>query len=154
MLVAGFDCSADLFEQQCETMAGPVIRLFIPYVVLYERLKFGKYAAYSALDGFAESDAGIMVIHSKDDTMVLPENGYEKFYDTYGDDSRFCFIEYEDRGHDSVYYSDGRVVIRNSQTGITELMWKNAAVNTMRNVRRNLWKNISIKANTMSLILS
>lgn len=87
-------------------MAGPVIRLFMPYVALYERLKFGKYAAYSALDGFAESDAGIMVIHSKDDTMVLPENGYEKFYDTYGDDSRFCFIEYEDRGHDSVYYSD------------------------------------------------
>lgn len=107
VLVAGFDCSADLFEQQGETMAGPVIKFFMPYVSLYERLKFGKYAAYSAMDGFAASDAGIMVLHSKDDTTVLPENGYDKFCRTYGDDSRFCFVEYEDRGHDSIYYSDG-----------------------------------------------
>lgn len=106
VLVAGFDRSTDLFEQQGESMIGSGIKLFMPYVSLYERVKFGKYAAYSAIDGFANSDAGIMVIHSKDDTTVLPENGYEKFYDMYGDNSRFCFVEYEDRGHDYIYYSE------------------------------------------------
>ncbi len=106
VLVAGFDSSADLFEQQGESMIGSGIKLFMPYVSLYERLKFGKYAAYSAIDGFADSDVGIMVICSKEDTTVLPENGYEKFYNVYGDNSRFCFIEYEDRGHGDIYYSD------------------------------------------------
>lgn len=106
VLVAGFDSSADLFEQQGESMIGSGIKLFMPYVSLYERLKFGKYAACSAIGGFADSDAGIMVICGKEDTTVLPENGYEKFYNVYGDNSRFCFIEYEDRGHGDIYYSD------------------------------------------------
>lgn len=106
VLAAGFDRSTELFEQQGESMIGSGIKLFMPYVSLYERLEFGKYAAYSALDGFANSDAGIMVIHSKDDTMVLPENGYDKFYDVYGNNPRFRFVEYEDRGHDYLYYSE------------------------------------------------
>ena len=106
VLVAGFDRSTDLFEQQGESMIGSGIKLFMPYVSLYERLKFGKYAAYSAIDGFANTKASIMIIHSKDDHTVLPENGYEKFYDVYGNNSRFSFIEYEDRGHGYIYYSE------------------------------------------------
>ena len=106
VLVAGFDRSTDLFEQQGESMIGFGIKLFMPYVSLYERLKFGEYATYSAIDGFAESNAGIMVLYSKDDTSVLPENGYDKFYDVYGDNPRFSFIEYEDRGHGYIYYSE------------------------------------------------
>lgn len=112
VLVAGFDRSTDLFEQQGESMIGSGIQLFMPYVSLYERLKFGKYAGYSALEGFANSDAGIMVIHSMDDTTVLPENGYEKFYDRYGGDSRFSFIEYKDRGHGYTYYSEAALRYR------------------------------------------
>ena len=106
VLVAGFDRSTDLFEQQGESMIGFGIKLFMPYVSLYERLKYGKYATFSAIDGLANTNAGIMVLHSKDDTSVLPENGYDKFYDVYGDNSRFSFIEYEDRGHVYIYYSE------------------------------------------------
>lgn len=106
VLVAGFDRSMDLMMQQGKSMMGSAIELFMPYFSLYERLKFGKYAAYSAMDGFAESDAAIMVLQSKDDPVVLPENGYEKFYDAYGGDPRFCFIQYENRGHSGVCFSD------------------------------------------------
>ncbi len=106
VLLAGFDRSVDLLEQQGETMAGPAIKLFLPYFTLYERLKFGKYAAYSVTGGFAACDAGAMIIHSQDDTTVLPENGYVKFQEAYGDDPRFCFIEYEDRGHDGICLSE------------------------------------------------
>ena len=46
-----------------------------------------------------------MVIQSKDDATVLPENGYDKFFEVYADDPRFTFLEYEDRGHSYIYYS-------------------------------------------------
>ncbi|MDE7435762.1 MAG: alpha/beta fold hydrolase [Lachnospiraceae bacterium] len=105
VLVAGFDSSMDLIEQQGELLIGSGIQLFVPYASLYERLKFGKYASYSAIDGFAASNAGIMVICSRDDTTVLPENGYDKFYEVYGNDPRFYFVEYEDRGHNYIYNS-------------------------------------------------
>ena len=98
-LVSGFDRSMDLIRQQGKAMAGFGIELFMPYIYLYEKMKFGEYADYSAIDGFAVSDAGIMIIQSRDDTVVLPENGYDKFFDVYGDDPHFRFIEYKDRGH-------------------------------------------------------
>lgn len=105
VLAAGFDRSADLLEQEGESIIGPAIKLFMPYFSLYERIKFGKYAAYGAMEGFASSDADIMVIHSRDDTVVRPENGYDRFYSRYGDDARFCFVPYEDRGHNYVFCS-------------------------------------------------
>lgn len=106
VIVAGFNRSGDLFEHYGEAEIGLGIKLFMPYVSVYEWMKFGNYAACSAIDGFANSDAGIMVLHSKDDTEVPPEYGYDVFYDRYGDDSRFCFIEYEDRGHSYICYSE------------------------------------------------
>lgn len=99
VIVAGFDRSYDMIESQGESIMGPFINIFMPYISLYERLKFGEYAAYSALDGFENSDAGIMIIHSRDDYVVPIEYGYDKFYDVYGDNSRFSFIKYDDRGH-------------------------------------------------------
>lgn len=106
VLAAGFNSSADLFEQQGESMIGSGIKLLMPYVSLYERLKFGKYSSYNAVDGFANTDAGIMVIHSKDDTTVLPENGYDIFFEAYNGNPRFSFIELENKGHNFIYYSE------------------------------------------------
>lgn len=106
VLAAGFDRSMDLIEQQGTSMIGSGMKLFLPYFSAYEWLKFGKYATYSAMKGFANSNAGIMIIQSKDDTTVPPKYGYDKFYAAYNEDPRFCFIEYEDRGHNYLYYSD------------------------------------------------
>lgn len=106
VIVAGFDRSSDLIELEGANYLGPATKLFMPYVLLYERLLFGKYASYCAIDGFAASGAGIMVIHSQDDTVVPAKYGYDKFYETYGDSEDFCFIEYQDRGHSYLYYSD------------------------------------------------
>ena len=73
VIVAGFNRSADLFEQQGESMIGFGIKPFMPWFSLYERLKFGEYASYSAIEGFAGTNAGIMVIQSRDDETVRPE---------------------------------------------------------------------------------
>lgn len=99
VIVSGFDRSYDLIESQGGSMIGPFIKVFMPYFSLYERLKFGKYASYNALDGFGASDAGIMIVHSRDDAEVPIEYGYDKFYAAFSDDARFCFVEYADRGH-------------------------------------------------------
>ena len=112
VIAAGFDRSADLIQQQGESMVGIGIYLLMPYVSLCEWLKFGEYAGYSAVNGFAKSEAGIMVIHSMDDTTVLPKYGYDKFYGIYGGDSRFSFIKYEDRRHNNLYYSEAAMRYR------------------------------------------
>lgn len=106
VIVSGFDRSSDMIESQGREILGPAIKIFLPYVSLYERLKFGKYASYSAIGGFDSSEAGVMVLCSKDDTTVPPEFGYDKFYEAYGDSPRFCFTKYEDRGHNYIYYSE------------------------------------------------
>lgn len=38
--------------------------------------------------------------------LFLHCNGYEKFAARYSDNSHFCFILYEDRGHNDLYYSE------------------------------------------------
>ncbi len=114
VIISGFNRSADLIEQQGETIVGAGIKLLMPYCNVYERLKFGEYASYSALDGFKNSDAGIMIIHSRDDTTVLPKNGYDKFYKEYGEDPRFKFIEYADRGHNYICNSDASKIYRDN----------------------------------------
>lgn len=106
VLLAGFNRSIDLFEQEGKTMIGAAIKWFLPYVSLYERVKFGAFGSASVMEGFEESKANVLVIHSRDDDMVLPENGYDIFFETYRDDPRFTFITYEDRGHNYVYYSE------------------------------------------------
>ena len=106
VIAAGFDRSDDLIQQQGESMVGAGIHLLMPYVSLYELLKFGEYSGYSAVDGFAKTEAGIMVLHSMNDTTVLPKYGYDKFFDKYNGDPRFIFRKYEDREHGYLYYSE------------------------------------------------
>ncbi len=107
VIVAGFNKSEDLLEYQGELMAGKGAKIFTPYMALYERIKFGKkYTAISAIEGLAETDAGIMIVHSKDDTTVPIRYGYDKFYKEFGSSDRFEFVLYEDKGHDYLFYSE------------------------------------------------
>ena len=101
--ISGFSTSAGLFEAQGMKQAGKGIYAMMPFVNLYERIKFGKYASATALDGFEASDAAVMVVHSADDDVVPIEYGYDIFYDKYKDDTRFTFLRLEDRGHSYVY---------------------------------------------------
>ena len=107
VLVAGFNESDDLILYQGEQMIGGIARLLVPYVDIYEHFKFGKaYTSVSALEGMLNSPAGVMVVHSSDDTTVPMEYGYDTFYEAFGSSDRFEFIAYEDRGHDYLIYSE------------------------------------------------
>ncbi|WP_281654043.1 alpha/beta hydrolase family protein [Eggerthella sinensis] len=104
--VAGFDTSAAMLESEGRQMAGDAINLLLPYLSLYEHLKFGAYADSSAVQGFASSSAHVLVLHSANDGTVPPATGVERYRAAFGDDPRFTFVEFEDRGHSFLYYSD------------------------------------------------
>lgn len=104
--VSGFDTSACLLRQYTEVNIGKAATLLMPYISLYERLTWGKYAGTSACDGFANSDAKVMIIHSLDDPTVFAQNGYDRYYKKFSDDDRFVFKMYSDRGHSYPVNSD------------------------------------------------
>ena len=107
VIVAGFNESEDLLKYQGQQMAGAGANILMPYLKLYERIKFGKeFTAVSALQGLEKTEAGIMIVHSKDDTTVPTKYGYDKFYEAFGNSDRFEFVLYEDKGHDYLFYSE------------------------------------------------
>ncbi len=107
VIFAGFNETEDLLMYQGEQIAGKASHILMPYLKLYERIKFGKeYTDITALQGMENTQAKIMVVHSKNDNTVPREYGYDEFYKAFGDSERFEFILYEDKGHDYLFYSD------------------------------------------------
>jgi len=103
--LSGFNRSSDLLYAQGKEMLGGIMDFMSPYVNSYERIKFGEYASATAMSGFANSDAGVYIVHSTDDTTVPMEYGYDLYYEKYADNSRFVFKKYENKGHSEIYYS-------------------------------------------------
>ena len=100
---SGFNSSSDMFESGGKSQAGNVIYAMTPFIKIHERFKYGKYASNTAMDGFENTDASILVLHSADDNVIDIEYGYDKYYEKYKDDPRFTFIRFEDRGHNEVF---------------------------------------------------
>ena len=100
---SGFNCSSDMFESGGKSQAGDVIYAMTPFIKIHERFKYGKYASNTAMDGFENTDASILVLHSADDNVIGIEYGYDKYYEKYKDDPHFTFIKFEDRGHNEVF---------------------------------------------------
>lgn len=106
VMAAAFNTSLDMIESEGRQIVGDGMSIMMPYMSLIEWSRFGKYASSSCLNGFAQSTAGIMLIHSEDDPVVPIAQSFDVFYEKYHDDPRFAFIRYEDREHDYVYHSD------------------------------------------------
>lgn len=100
---SGFNSSEDMFEAEGKKQAGNGIYLLMPFVKLYERLKYGNCSSNTALDGFSASQTAVMVVHSTDDNVVPTDYGYDIYYEKYKDNPRFHFIRLEDKGHNYVY---------------------------------------------------
>lgn len=105
VMVAGFNKSSDMIELNGKEYAGEAGSILMPYVNLYEFLKYGKYSLCSAVDGIENSDADIMILHSSNDTTVPSTCGYDIFYEKFQNDSRVTFRWFEDRGHSKIYYT-------------------------------------------------
>lgn len=106
VLLAGFNSSLEMMRHEGESAAGGAIALFVPYFSLYERTAFGEYADWTVLEGFTNTNAGILIVQSMSDSMVPPSIGYDEFYAECADDPRFTFVAYNDRGHNDIFASD------------------------------------------------
>lgn len=107
--ISGFNHSGGLIKVQGKQMVGGIMGFMMPYINTIERIKCGKYSSANALDGFANSECGVLIAHSSDDPIVPIECGYDIYYNQYANDERFEFIRYEDKGHFDIFYSDARV---------------------------------------------
>lgn len=104
--LSGFNSSSDLVKAQGNEMVGGVVNIMMPYINIWERIKFGKYAVNTAMDGFENSNTSVLIVHSTDDTTVPKEYGYDIYHTAYENDPRFRFILFGNKGHDSIFYSD------------------------------------------------
>ena len=111
VLVAGFNESEDMLAHYPRMALGGLVDIvLLPYVTLYERIKFGKeYASISATQGMERTDAKILIVHSRDDKRVPIEYGYDVYYEEFEDNARFEFLEYTDKGHKELLYSQDAV---------------------------------------------
>ena len=106
-VIAGFDNHLDMIKEHGQAAAGGFLMgLASPYISVYERFKFGKYASYAGVQGFEKSECQAVIVHSEDDSTVSMSNGYDRFYQKFKDDPRFSFIKYNNRGHSYLYFSD------------------------------------------------
>ncbi len=110
--ISGFDTTAGLLKQYSEVHMGKAVALLMPYVLLYEKICWGKYSGISVCEGFENSNARVMVIHSLDDETIYTENGYGRYFDRFGKDNRFVFKMYSDRAHSYPVNSDKARMIR------------------------------------------
>lgn len=112
---SGFNASSGMFESEGKRQAGNGIHLMMPFVKLHERIRFGDYASGTAMDGFAASEAAVMIVHSADDDVVPAAYGYDIYYEKYKEDPRFRFVCFEDKGHNHVYHDTSYVDAFNAE---------------------------------------
>lgn len=107
VLIAGFNKTEDLLLEQGKQMAGNAIYLQMPYLKLYEQLRFGReYTNISAVEGIQNSNAGILVVQSQDDPTVPMHCGYDYFQEAFEGSPRVQFLLYPDKGHNLLLYSE------------------------------------------------
>ena len=107
VLFSGFNESKDMIRAGAQEYVGSFLTtLTLPYVTLYERIKFGSVSSLSVAEGIAASSAKVMVVHSKDDETVKTSIGYDKLYAQFKNDERVSFLLYENRGHNYLFLSD------------------------------------------------
>lgn len=96
---AGCNKSSDLFEAGGRAIAGPVVYPLMPFIRAHEFFKYGNYSTTSALKAFKKTDAAVMFVHSSDDKTVPIEYGLDLFKKKLGDDPRFVYMRFENKGH-------------------------------------------------------
>jgi pimeloyl-ACP methyl ester carboxylesterase len=113
VMVSGFNESEDMLRSVAGEYVGSLAAFEMPYLELYELLKFGgEYADASAVEGIRNSNAQILIVQSADDTTVPMECGYVDLYAAFGNSERVRFRLYENRGHNYLFYSEASYAYR------------------------------------------
>ncbi len=108
----GFDTSLDMLKCYSTAFTGRIGLLIIPFAALYERIKFGRYSAISGSYGVLNSNARVMLIHSKEDEVVPYKCSVAAHVKPFIESNGRVNVKlYSDRGH-NVFRSDASIVYR------------------------------------------
>lgn len=107
--LAGWNKSMNLIDYRGCQMVGGIAKILLPFASVYEFFNYGKYAFSSSMKGFENSNCGVMIVHSEDDTTIPIEYGYDTYYKKYKDNERFVFKKYENRNHDLLVSADDKL---------------------------------------------
>ena len=105
--VAGFNSLAGVIRARGADKVGKLARASIPFVKLYEKIKFGKYAGLTGVKGLRSFDGGVLILQGGRDRLIDPSLGYDIYMKKFGEDPRFQFIFREKKKHENVYYKKG-----------------------------------------------
>lgn len=99
VLISPFNESVDMLRQGAETYIGPFVFLFLPYVKLYETLKFGSLSAISSAGALRESGVKSLVLFGEHDRTVRPQYGRKYFTDFFPDEGAVRIVTLPDSSH-------------------------------------------------------
>ena len=100
VLLAGFNGSENMLQSYSQKYAGPIVYLLLPYVELYEMIKFGKFGNASIVRGCEQSSARVMIVQALDDKTVDPVKfGIKYLEKELSDDEDVSFTELPEGGH-------------------------------------------------------
>ncbi len=145
--VAGFNNPKTFLHNECRKGLGAYSAIVMPYMNHYVQSKFSEYTDYTAVDGFANSTAQVVVVHAKDDDIVPFENA-QTIIGSYDNDERFLFITPETGGHSNVLYSPkGIEYVEELNAALSKFAQEKGENFTaelkekwiQRNLDRNLW---------------
>lgn len=99
--ISGWNRSLDMIEYYGIQMVGPMAKVLVPFVSIYERIQYGgKYASATGMKGFENSDCRVMIVHGELDDTIPIDYGYGIYIEDYANDPRFTFKTYADRDHE------------------------------------------------------
>lgn len=99
---SGFNRSCDMVLEEGSRFVGKWIYAFSAYIRLYERLKYGKAAKYTARKGIAKASAAgtkFLILHSTDDKTI--SLGKSVFANVDKNDN-ITFVTEKNKGHNSL----------------------------------------------------
>lgn len=97
--LAGFWRNINVIEDIANYYVGDVISLLVPYLSFYEWLIFKDNSNLNGVSGLENTNAPVLMIHSKDDIIVKYDNNFSYYKEIFGENDRFTFVEFEEAGH-------------------------------------------------------
>lgn len=102
---SGFNKSSEIVKQHANEFDEGQADEVIPYIDTYEEIEFGKYAKYTSIEGFKNTKANILIIHSEDDEVIPISSGLDLYKKELKGISRISYIRLKNSGHGEVFYS-------------------------------------------------
>lgn len=97
--LSAFNRSSDMIKSEVTRKIGVLGNIFVPFLRVFDYIN---EKSYNACDGILNTDADVLIMHSKDDCVVPFEDSYTLFQEKAKGNNKISFIHYDNKGHDII----------------------------------------------------